>query len=135
MTLEMLVLMAGLLHFALIPASLSVPKVLRWKEQLSMLTPLCRQVIWVHGVFVAALIVAFGVITVVFSGRIAAGQEPILTALMGGFWLLRLGFQLAYLNPHDWPRGWWVMPARFALTILFTFWSTVYLAVFFGVCV
>jgi hypothetical protein len=134
MTLETLVLIAGVLHFALLPASLSVPKVLRWKEQLSMLTPLCRQVIWVHGVFVAAMIVAFGALTLALADRIAAGKEPVLTALMGGFWLLRLVFQLAYLDPRDWPSGWWVMPARYALTTLFAFWSAVYFAVFFGVC-
>lgn len=125
----MLVLLAGILHFALLPASVSVPRVLRWKEQLSMLTPLCRQVIWVHGVFVAAMIASFGVMTIAWSDRIAAGREPLLTALMGGFWLLRLIFQLAYFDPRHWPRGGWVMPARYALTALFTFWATVYFAV------
>lgn len=130
MTLESLLLVAGILHFALLPVSLSVPRVLDWKRQLSLLTPLCRQVIWVHGVFVAGMIVTFGALTLILAPRIAAGREPVLAAIMAGFWLARLAIQLVYLNPRHWPKAWWSMPGRYALTALFTFWAAVYAIVF-----
>lgn len=123
----MLLLIAGLLYLTLIPVSLSVPRALDWKGQLSRLTPLCAQVVWLHGAFIAGLIVAFGALTLGLRDRLASGEEPVLAGLMGGFWLARLVFQLTYLNPKHWPKTWWSMPGRYALTALFTYWSAVYL--------
>ena len=132
MKLETLLIFAGIFHFALLPVSLSVPRLLNWRHELAALSPLSRQVVMVHGGFIAGMIVAFGALTLVFAAPMATGVEPgrTLAGLMGFFWLSRLLVQLLYLDPKHWPAGWWVMPGRYALTALFTYWSAVYLAAF-----
>lgn len=132
MTMEMMLGLAGLLHFALIPVSLSVPKVLRWNEELAKLSPFTRRIVWVHGAFVAGTVIAFGVLTLVGRKAMAAGEGlgPALAAFMGLFWLARLLVQLFYYKPGDWPKGTWVVLGRYALTMLFTFWAAVYLLAF-----
>lgn len=130
MTLETLLLLAGLFHFALLPASLSVPKALGWREELAKLSPLSRQVVWVHGAYIAGLIVAFGAMTLFAAGRMARGEEPMLAGLIAFFWLGRLAIQLACFHPKHWPRTWWAVAGRYGLTALFTYWSVVYLLTF-----
>ena len=134
MTLETLLTLAGGFHFLLLPVSLAVPRVLDWRRELAVLSPLSRQVVWVHGGFVAGMIVAFGILTLAFAGSMAAGTEPgrTLAGLMAVFWGARLTVQLAYYDPKHWPAGWWVMPGRYALTALFAFWTATYGAAFIG---
>lgn len=128
MNLDDLLFLAGAFHFALLPVSLIVPRVLDWRRELAVLTPLSRQVIWVHGGFVAGMIAAFGALTLAFAGNMAAGGEPgrTLAGLMAVFWGARLAVQLAYYDPKHWPGMWWVMPGRYALTALFAYWTAVY---------
>lgn len=132
MTLHTLLVLAGLFHFALLPVSLSVPRVMDWRRELAALTPLSRQIVWVHGGFIAGLILAFGGLTLVHARGMAEGTEPgrTLSGLMGVFWSARLAIQLAYYHPKHWPKDWWVMPGRCALTALFTYWAAVYAAAF-----
>jgi hypothetical protein len=127
MTLEFLVLMAGIFHFVLLPVSLSVPRVLDWKRELAGLTPLTRQIVWVHGAFIFGLIAAFGGLSIAMAGPLAGGSAQALAGLIGWFWFARLVVQLAYYDPRHWPKGLWVMAGRFALTALIAYWSGVYL--------
>ena len=128
---ELLLTLAGLFHFALLPVSLSVPKVLDWKRELALLSPLTRQIVWVHGAFIFALIAAFGVLTLIGREAMVAGTGlgPALAATIGLFWLARVGVQLLVFHPKHWPKGVWVTLGRHALTALFTFWAMVYLIV------
>ncbi len=132
MTLETLLVIAGLLHFTLLPVSLAVPRVMNWKRELAPLSLLNRQIIWVHGAYIFLLIAAFGAITLMASGPMADGTEqgPILSGLIGFFWLGRLIIQLFYYDPRDWPTGAVFILGRYALTALFTFWSVVYMLAF-----
>lgn len=132
--LHTLVLLAGALHFALLPVSLAVPRVMDWRRELAALSPLSRQIVWVHGAFIAGLIVAFGGLTLRHAGGMAGGTEPgrTLAGLMAAFWGARLAVQLAYYHPKHWPARWWVMPGRYALTTLFAYWTAVYLAAWAG---
>ncbi len=133
-TLHALLLAAGLFHFALLPVSLVVPRVLDWRRELAVLPPLSRQVIWVHGGFIAGMIAASRALPPAFAGNRAAGGEPgrTLAGLMTVFWGARLAVQLAYYHPKHWPGMWWVRPGRYALTALFAYWTGVYGAAALG---
>src|SRR5262245_24541301 len=65
MTFERMLFFAGLFHFALLPVSLSVPRVLKWKTDLAGVSPLSRQIIWGHGVYIVGTVLAFGVLTLI----------------------------------------------------------------------
>lgn len=128
MTLETLILLAAFLHFALLPVSLAVPRIFDWKKEMAGLSPMTRKIIWVHGAFISGIIVAFGILTFLEAGPLAAGERPALAALMGIFWLARLVVQFLYYKPKEWPKGGIYLAGRYGLTALFTFWSAVYLA-------
>ena len=64
---------AGILHAVPLLAGLSVPRVLRWDQDLRKLDPLTRQLIWTHGVFIVITVLAFGLITVTAAGSMLQG--------------------------------------------------------------
>lgn len=107
--LEILLLAAGLGHFAILIASAMVPRVLDWRGHFATLPPLLRQLFWVYGGFIVLMIVGLGTLTLLNKSAMAAG-EPVARTLAGFiaiFWLARLSVQ------------WFVFDARPFLTNLF----------------
>jgi hypothetical protein len=129
MRLDVILLLAGVLHFALLPVSFSVPVVLDWKHQLAALSPFNRRIVWVHGAFIVLTIIGFGILTLVGRHAMAAGESTAraLAVFIGLFWLARLLVQLFYYDPADWPKGTWAVVGRHATSLLFAGWATVYL--------
>src|SRR5689334_11182811 len=95
-----LLLVAGILHFALLTASFSVPAVLHWREELRKVDPLTRQLFLVHGAFIVLTIIAFGAISVALPTALIAGTQLGLAvaSFIGVFWLGRLFVQLFYFH-------------------------------------
>ncbi|MEA2710391.1 MAG: hypothetical protein QOF78_2992 [Phycisphaerales bacterium] len=103
-TLEISLIIAGLLHLAITSAGLAMTLVLDWRKNLSPLCALTRHIIWTHGAFVLLTIVGFGVVSLAFSVPLASG-EPLARAVCGfiaTFWAIRLfiGFFLFDATPH-----------------------------------
>ena len=94
-TLETTLRICGVLHLGILIASALVPNTLDWRNELAKLRPLSRQLVWVHGVFIVLVIVAFGVISLLLPRDLADGT-PLARAVCGFvaiFWLARLGVQ------------------------------------------
>lgn len=107
--LEILLLAAGLGHFAILIASAMVPRVLDWRGYFATLPPLLRQLFWVYGGFIVLMIIGLGTLTLLNKNAMAAG-DPVARTLAGFiaiFWLARLAVQ------------WFVFDARPFLTSLF----------------
>lgn len=123
-------LIAGLLHFALLTASFSVPRVLRWDEELKKLDPLSRQLVLVHGAFIVFMIVAFGLVTLLTTDALLAGSVLGLTlaGMIGLFWLFRLMVQLFYFDARRHLTTLFLRVGYRGLTILFTYFCAVYFA-------
>ncbi len=103
-TLELFLIVAGLLHLAITSAGLVMTLVLDWRRNLSPLCALTRHIIWTHGAFVLLTIVGFGVVSLAFPSALASG-EPLARAVCGfiaAFWAIRLfiGFFLFDATPH-----------------------------------
>lgn len=122
---DLLFILAGALHFALLPVSFAVPVVLDWKRELARLSPFNRRIVWVHGAFIVLTIVGFGALTLAQRASMGAG----LAAFIGVFWLARLCIQLFYFDPGEWPKGWISVVGRHATSALFAFWAMLYLSV------
>jgi hypothetical protein len=108
-TLEILLLTAGLGHFAILIASAMVPRVLDWKGHFATLPSLLRRLFWVYGGFIVLMIIGLGTLTLLNKSAMAAG-DPVARSLAGFiaiFWLARLGVQ------------WFVFDASPFLTNLF----------------
>lgn len=127
--LEWALIGAGVLHFGLLLAASSVPRVLDWNTELRKVNSLSRQLILVHGGFIALTIVAFGAITLLASAELVAGSlvALLLTTFIGVFWLARLGIQLFYFDARPWLTTWWRRYGYRALYGVFAYLATVYL--------
>lgn len=93
--LELLITIGGVLHLGILIASALVPNTLDWRNELAKLRPLSRQLVWVHGVFIVLVIVAFGVLSLALAGSLADGTPLArgVCAFVATFWLARLGVQ------------------------------------------
>ena len=95
MKLEMLIRIAGTLHFCILLASALTPFALKWNAHLALMPRLMRQMFWVYGGFIVLVIVGFGTLILTHAPDIAAGH-PLGRALSGfiaAFWLARLSVQ------------------------------------------
>jgi hypothetical protein len=134
--LTVLLQIAGACHFALLLASFSVPRVLRWQDELSRVNALTRQLVWVHGAYIVLTIIGFGIITVVATGDLLAGSvlAVAVNAFIGLFWLGRLLVQFFYFDAGPWLTTAFLKVGYRLLTVLFAFFTVVYLgAVWFNV--
>jgi hypothetical protein len=120
-TLELLLLAAGLGHFAILCASVQVPRVLNWQRELAPLHPFLRRLFWVYGVFIVMVIVGFGTLTVLHAGAMASG-EPVarsLCAFIAIFWLVRLAVQGVVFDARPFLTNAWLTAGYHLLTLGF----------------
>ena len=98
--LQMLILIGGVLHFGILMASATVPKVLNWKASLGQLDRLSRQLVWVHGAFIVLVIVGFGLLSVIYAGDLATGSPLArgVCAFIAVFWATRLVVQFFFFD-------------------------------------
>lgn len=123
-------LAAGGLHFGLLLASFSVPRVLAWDRELEKVNRLTRQLVWVHGGFIVLTIVGLGLISLVAADELLGGSMLALavTLFTGVFWLGRLLVQLFYFDARPWLTTVWLKVGYRGLTVLFAFFTAVYFA-------
>ncbi len=87
--------------------NLFVPRILHWKEDLTRLPLLLREVFQVHVWFISMTLVIFAVMTWRFAGEMAFGTNEVsrwLAAGIGLFWALRTVLQVTYYSSSHW-RG------------------------------
>lgn len=127
-TLENLLLLAGLGHFAILCASALVPKVLDWKTTLEPLPPFLRTLFWVYGVFIVLTIIGLGTLTLFHADAMVKG-EPVargLAAFTAVFWGARLFVQLFVFETGPYLTNAWLKLGDHVLTAAFVFFTTVY---------
>jgi hypothetical protein len=127
-TLELLLIVAGLLHFALVWPAVLVPKVLDWRNDLAHVSRMSRQIIWVHGGFIVLVNLSFGALSLAMAGPLASG-EPLARAVCGiiaVYWTARLVLQLAFFDAREHLSNGWMTAGYHGLTAMFTYFVAVY---------
>jgi hypothetical protein len=82
------------------------PRRFNWREETARLSPLNRQIFFVHSFFIAVTLALFGVLSFVIARSLAA-PSAVSRTVLGGFvvfWLLRLLTQLFVYDASLW-RG------------------------------
>ena len=128
MNLEQLIFIGGILHFGILLASAMVPKTLDWRATLAKLDGLSRQIIWVHGVFIVLVIVAFGLISVLFAGDLVTGN-PLARAMcffIASFWTARLMVQFFVFDAAPYLKSAFLRLGYHLLTVVFAYHAVVY---------
>jgi len=119
--LELLIRIGGVLHLGILIASALVPGALEWKRELEKLRPLSRQLVWVHGVFIALTIMGFGVISLIAAPDLASGTTlaRAFCAFVALFWLARLGVQFFVFDASPMLTKMYLKLGYHGLTVVF----------------
>jgi ABC-type amino acid transport system permease subunit len=127
-SLEQLIFVGGLLHFATLLGSAQVPKELKFKEELPKLAPLFQHWIWTAGGYILLNIVAFAIASTFFSNDLVDGSR--LARLMCGyiaiFWGIRLVIQLFIFDAKPYLRNRFLTVGYHGLTLVFIYQTLVY---------
>jgi hypothetical protein len=92
--------LAGFVQIAIASANVFIPKKLNYRENLSRVAPIIRQVFVVHSVYIVGVVLLFAVLTFGFAPELAGGRGlgRFLAASMALFWLFRAPVQLLYYD-------------------------------------
>jgi hypothetical protein len=126
--LETFLKIGGGLHFAILSASVLIPKALDWRTNLGTLHPFLRKLFWVYGTFIIIVIIGFGSLTLRFSGELASGA-PLgrgVALFVCAFWTARLAVQLFIFDAKPFLTNWFYKLGYNALTLVFIYFAAVY---------
>jgi hypothetical protein len=92
--------LAGFVQLAIASANVFLPAKLNYKENLSRVSPIIRQIFVVHSVYIVGVVLLFAVLTFGFAGELASGHGlgRFLAAAIAVFWLFRAPVQLLYYD-------------------------------------
>ena len=128
MTWHSLLVTAGVGQLILVVASLVIPRLLRWPEDLARLRPLTRQVFWTYAGYICATNLAFGLVSA-FAPRWLLDRTPLAGSVCGfiaTYWGARVVIQFAYFERADAPQGLRYTLGEAALVVLFVGLTLVY---------
>jgi len=91
---------AGLVQLAIAGANFVLPKKLRYRENLSLVDPIIRQVFVVHSVYIVFVLVAFSALCLLYAPELAGASVlgRFLCIWMAVFWTPRLIVQWTYYD-------------------------------------
>lgn len=88
--------LAGFVQLAIAFANFFLPAKLKYRENLSLVTPIIRQIFVVHSIYLVGVVLLFAAVTFGFAGELASGHGlgRFLAAAIALFWILRAPVQL-----------------------------------------
>jgi hypothetical protein len=96
----LLLWLAGFVQVAIASANLFLPAKLKYRENLSRVSPIIRQIFVVHSVYIVGVVLLFAAATFAFAGELASGHRlgRFLATAIALFWLVRAPVQLLYYD-------------------------------------
>ena len=118
------------LQLAIALLNLFLVPLLKWKDELSHVPLLLRQVFQVHVWFISITLTIFAVVTCRFAKELAIGSDPLgcwLAAAIGLFWLIRTILQVTYYSSSHWRGQFGRTIVHVACLLLYGGFASVYL--------
>jgi len=99
-----------------------IPKYFKWEQELTSLSLITKQILYVHTFFIAFVVLLMGLLCLGYSNELV--NDPfgkVISMGLFGFWLTRLTFQFLVYSPKVWrgKRFETVMHVVFAATWLY----------------
>lgn len=95
----------GSLLIALSLMHIIIPKYFKWEQELTSLSLITKQILYVHTFFIAFIVLLMGLLCLSYSHELV--HDPfgkVISMGLFGFWLTRLIFQFLVYSPKVW-RG------------------------------
>lgn len=130
---ESLIFLAGVAHIALSLGSLLIPRLLSWKQHLSSLPNLYRQMFWVYATYTFGTNIFFGIISITSSRELIndSSLSASITAFIALYWIGRVLIQFIYFDRKSAPSGTVYVIGEIALVTLFILFSLIYSYAFY----
>jgi len=92
--------LAGLVQVAIAFANVFLPAKLKYRDNLSRVSPIIRQIFVIHSAYIVGVVLLFAVVTFGFAGELTSGHGlgRFLAAAIALFWLMRAPVQLLYYD-------------------------------------
>lgn len=92
--------LAGAIHFVIVGANFLLPKKLGYRENLSQLPPILRQIFLVHSGYIVFVLAGFGLLCFLFAEDLVGGSRlgTSLSGFISVFWLSRVLVHLFYYD-------------------------------------
>jgi hypothetical protein len=122
---------AGLLHFGILCAGLTMPKVIGLKQHLTTLPPFIRSLFWVYYTFIGACVIGFGLFTFFMAEQLATGTtiaRGVLT-FFALFWLLRILVAIFVFNMTPYLTSKMMHVGYWCTNAVFVYFTAVYAVV------
>ena len=93
---------AGVAHLGIAAANFVLPAKLRYRENLSKVSPIIRQIFIVHAAYIVGVLVIFGLLCFFCAPELVGGSRlgRFLSASLALFWLSRSAIQFFYYDPE-----------------------------------
>ena len=93
---------AGVVHMLIASANFFAPKKLQYRENLSKVSTIVRQIFVVHSIYIVLVLLLFSGLCFFFAPDLAGASRlgKFLSGFMAVFWLLRTCFQVFYYDPQ-----------------------------------
>src|SRR5215472_19331064 len=97
----LLLWVAGFVQVAIVAANVFLPGKLKYRENLSRVSPIIRQIFVVHSAYIVGVVLLFAAVTFGFAEELASGHGlgRFLAAAIALFWFFRAPVQLLYYDP------------------------------------
>lgn len=91
---------AGAVQLIILAANFFLPRILRPSEQLANVSPLIREIFFVHSIYIVFVLAIFITLSFGFAPELAGASSlgRLLSAAMALFWLARVPIQLCYYD-------------------------------------
>jgi hypothetical protein len=125
---ELQVKIVGSLLIALALMHIVLPKYFKWRQELTPLSVITRQILYVHTFFIAFILLLIGLLCVSYAYELIHTPlgRAICTGLFG-FWLTRLFFQFFVYSPKIWKGKSFETAMHILFSVLWTYLTIVFL--------
>jgi len=123
-----LLILAGIGQLVLAAGSLSLPRLLGWRDETAKLRPLTRQVFWTYAAYIWVTNICFGVVSTFAPNWLLDGSPlaRVVTGYITAYWGARVIVQFFYFDRSEAPPAAIFKMAEVALVGLFIFLTAVY---------
>ncbi|WP_316818341.1 hypothetical protein [Pedobacter nyackensis] len=119
--LQTAIFLAGIAQLALAAGSLVIPGILKWKEELSKVNTMIKQMFWTYAAYIFVINLCFGLLSVFAVSELLNGS--LISLLVCGFiavyWISRVLIQFLYFDRKSFPAGKLYLLGEVALVGLF----------------
>lgn len=126
------VFLTGLSHFCQTASLLFGPKMLKWREEFSRLSPINWEIFRVLGLGVSLAVAGLGAVVMVAPGEMVSGDRLgiALSAFLSAWWGYRTWVQIS-LYRGIWPGGWLGRLSYHVVALLLFYLTSSYACFFF----